>query len=289
MFYPNTKVYFDGSHYIGIPQTTQPWKKKKPKANLTKYKLKNEFDELYRENQDLSKKEKMEIIFKEIKEKFESEKKAEEFLKQNFERKRRNEAERRKRLYRKVYLQKWDFFCTFTYDDKKLTEIEFREKLTNCLRHLANRNGWKYIGVWERSTNNNRLHFHGLFYTHTMIGMFEEIKDYSTEKHKMQTANQNTFFADRFGRNDFKEINEFELSQAVRYLTKYIEKSGEKIVYSKGLATYFVSNIVEQDVVCTIGKEDRKILLFDDFHCIIEDEFMGRVSPEVIQKMPKSN
>ena len=119
--------------------------------------------------------------------------------------------------------------------------------------------------------------------------MFEEIKDYSTEKHKMQLANQNTFFADRFGRNDFKEINEFELSQAVRYLTKYIEKSEERIVYSKGLATYFVSNIIEQDVVCTIGKEDRKLLLFDDFHCIIEDEFMGRVSPEVIQKMPKSN
>lgn len=224
-----------------------------------------------------------------LKEEFESEEKAEEFITQNFERKRRNESERRKRLYRKVFLQKWNYFCTFTFDDKKLSEFEFREKLTNCLRHLSSRNGWKYIGVWERSPNNNRLHFHGLFYTPTMIGMFEKIKDYSTEKHKMQIANQNTFFADRFGRNDFKEINEFELSQAVRYLTKYIEKSGERIVYSKGLVTYFVSNIIEQDVVCTIGKEDRKLLLFDDFHCIIEDEFMGRVSPEVIQKMPKSN
>lgn len=288
MFYPNTKVYFDGSHFIGIPQTSQPWKKKK-QTSKTKDKLEVEFDNLYKENKELSKIEKKEIILNELKEEFESEEKAEEFIKQNFERKRRNESERRKRLYRKVYLQKWNYFCTFTFDDKKLSEFQFKEKLTNCLRHLASRNDWKYIGVWERSPNNNRLHFHGLFYTPTMVGMFEEIKDYSTEKHKMQIANQNTFFADRFGRNDFKEINEFELSQAVRYLTKYIEKSGERIVYSKGLATYFVSNIIEQDVVCTIGKEDRKLLLFDDFHCIIEDEFMGRVSPEVIQKMPKSN
>lgn len=61
--------------------------------------------------------------------------------------KKRNEIERRKRLYRKVYLQEWRYFVIFTYDDKKLTETEFREKLTNCLRHLASRNKWKYIGV----------------------------------------------------------------------------------------------------------------------------------------------
>ena len=29
MDYPKTKVYFDGSHYIGIPHEKQPWKKRK--------------------------------------------------------------------------------------------------------------------------------------------------------------------------------------------------------------------------------------------------------------------
>lgn len=28
MNYPKIKVYFDGSHYIGIPHITQKWKKK---------------------------------------------------------------------------------------------------------------------------------------------------------------------------------------------------------------------------------------------------------------------
>ena len=31
MHYPKSKVYFDGSHYIAIPHTTQPWKSKKDK------------------------------------------------------------------------------------------------------------------------------------------------------------------------------------------------------------------------------------------------------------------
>ena len=51
-----------------------------------------------------------------------------------------------------------------------------------------------------------------------------------------------------------------------------MEKSSERIVYSKGLGTYFVRDIVESDIVCTIGKEDRKILLFDNFYCIDNDE-----------------
>ena len=122
-----------------------------------------------------------------------------------------------------------------------------------------------------------------------MIGTFETKIDYSTNNHQMQTANQNTYFLERFGRNDFKPIDKNELNQAVRYLTKYMEKTGERIVYSKGLGTYFVSDIIESDIVCTMGKEDRKILLFDDFYCLIDGELIGKVSQDVIKEMPKTN
>ena len=70
---------------------------------------------------------------------------------------------------------------------------------------------------------------------------------------------------------------------------KYIEKSGERIVYSKGLSQYFISDIMDEDVVCTIGQEDRKLLLFDDFKCFDEGTFMGTVSPETIKEMRKAN
>ena len=43
MKFPQAKVYNDGSHYIAIPQTTQPWKKKniQKKPNLMKEKVEN--------------------------------------------------------------------------------------------------------------------------------------------------------------------------------------------------------------------------------------------------------
>ena len=224
-----------------------------------------------------------------MKEHFENEEQLQNFVDENLERKKRNLVERRKRLYRKAYLQVWSYFCTFTYDDKKLNEEEFRKKLSNCFKKLSYRKGWKYIGVWERSPINKRLHFHGIFYIPTMIGELIEQRDYSTKNHRMQTTYQNTYFLERFGRNDFEEINPQNLSQSISYITKYIEKSEERIVYSKNLPTYFISDILDDDIVCTIGQEDRKLLLFDDFLCIDEGVVMGKVSPEVISQMKKSN
>lgn len=287
--YPRTKVYFDGSHYIGIPPTAQSWKKRKHKSTRSKNELKEKFEELYNENKEKNKKEKKKIIVNELVKELKDTELTIDYVNENFKRKKRNKIERKKRLYRKAFLQEWNYFATFTYDSQKLSEEDFRIKLTNCLRHLASRNEWKYIGVWERSPSNQRLHFHCLLYTPTMIGTFEEINDYSTTNHQMQTANQNTYFLERFGRNDFRVIDPRQLNESIRYLTKYMEKTGERIVYSKGLGTYFVSDIVESDIVCTIGKEDRKLLLFDNFYCINDGEVMGQVSLEVISQMPKSN
>ena len=291
MSYPQAKVYNDGSHYVAIPQVKQVWKRKKKvsKKSSKELKQKQSFEKVYDKNKDKSKKEKIENINKELKEHFENEEQLQNFVDENLERKKRNLVERRKRLYRKAYLQVWSYFCTFTYDDKKLNEEEFRKKLSNCFKKLSYRKGWKYIGVWERSPINKRLHFHGIFYIPTMIGELIEKRDYSTKNHKMQTTFQNTYFLERFGRNDFEEINRQNLSQSISYITKYIEKSGERIVYSKNLPTYFISDILDDDIVCTIGQEDRKLLLFDDFLCIDEGVVMGKVSPEVISQMKKSN
>ncbi|MCH5147679.1 MAG: hypothetical protein J1F61_06790, partial [Clostridiales bacterium] len=79
------------------------------------------------------------------------------------------------------------------------------------------------------------------------------------------------------------------LGNATAYLMKYIEKSGEKLVYSRGLPTYFISDIMEEDIVCPIGQEDKKLLLFDDFTCWDEGCKIGEVSPETIQQLRKSN
>lgn len=118
----------------------------------------------------------------------------------------------------------------------------------------------------------------------------EQRSEYSLNSHKRQIIIQNTYFNDKFGRNDFSPIDtERDIGSAVAYLMKYIGKSGERLVYSRGLPTYFVSDIMEKDVICTIGQEDRKLLLSDDFECWDEGCFVGKVSPETIRLLRKSN
>ena len=248
------------------------------------------FDELYHQTFGMKKREQKSYIVEQMLPYFKDGSSCRAFVEQNFERKHRNMICRRTRLWRKINHQRFNFFVTFTYADDKMTEEEFAKKLLNTLYHFSSRKGWLYIGAWERGGETNRLHFHGLFYIPegTLSGEMEILRDFDTRKRRMQTVQQNTFFAKRFGRNEFRPINHVsEMPQAVQYLVKYIEKSGGKLIYSRGLYQYFVTDIMDEDIVCPYGLEDRKILLFDSFGCWIEGEYIGQVSPEVIAQLPK--
>ena len=116
-----------------------------------------------------------------------------------------------------------------------------------------------------------------------------DVEDYNFNTRKRQITHQNTYFNDRFGRSDFEELDKDNVGSAVAYIVKYIEKSGEKLVYSKGLPQFFLSDIMDEDIVCPCGLEDKKLLLYDDFGCWDEGCYMGAVSKDVIRQMPKSN
>ena len=215
MPYKNTKIYFDGSHYIAIPPENFPSeqrKRKKPKLPKPKQDgtppttPKDKFETAYAESQALPKRERKKYIREKLQGEFKTAEQLKEFVASNMERKKINAIKREIRLWRKIYTQgEWHYFVTFTYDDKKLTETQFKKKLRNALKHAVSRNGWKYIGVWERAPETGRLHFHGIFYIPQMIGKITEVKDYSTKQHKMQTTYQNDHFLKEFGRNDFKK------------------------------------------------------------------------------------
>ena len=68
---------------------------------------------------------------------------------------------------------------TLTYSDELHTEESFKKGVKICLRNLCYRNGWKYIGVWERSPEKKRLHFHGIFYIPegTMPGRMIDVEE----------------------------------------------------------------------------------------------------------------
>lgn len=294
MPYGECKIYFDGSHYIGIPHTTRPSRRRpkppeeeivvtekeaeppteteenikatesapsnddapivlaeniessesesepqtEPQPKVRTMTRKELFDELYQQYLNKPRRIKLELIAKEMLPYFKTEELSRIYVNENIERKLRNLIARRIRLTRKANLQEFNYFVTFTYDGKLHTEDSFRKGLKNCLRHLVERKQWKYIGVWERSPEKQRLHFHGIFYIPegTMPGMLLDINDYNFNTHNRQITHQNTYFNERFGRSDFELIDDMDkMGDALAYIMKYIEKSGEKIVYSKGL------------------------------------------------------
>ena len=97
---------------------------------------------------------------------------------------------------------------TFTYADSLHTEESFKKRLLETLRWLATRHNWKYMGVWERGKDTGRLHFHALMYIPDgeLVGSFEELTDYNKKTGRQKTITQNTFFAEKFGRNEFDNI-----------------------------------------------------------------------------------
>lgn len=289
------KISFDGSHYIATPKEKFPRGKKRRRSSHQtseqETERKEQFETAYKESQKLPKKERKEYVKKAMEEKIPDEEQRQEFVEHNSERKKINAIRRKVRLSKKANLQTWNFFCTFTYSDDKHTEESFRKSLRNTLKHLVNRKGWKHIGVWERGGDTNRLHFHGIFYIPdgTMPGTMLDVEDYNFNTHKRQITHQNTYFNERFGRSDFEDLDKDNVGSAVAYIVKYIEKSGEKLVYSGKLPQFFLSDIMDEDVVCPCGLEDKKLLLYDDFGCWDEGCYMGAVSKDVISQMPKSN
>ena len=267
----------------------KPLEPTKKKRRATRKEL---FEEWYKECMDMSRNERKRTLIERMRPYFNDAEKAKKYVEDNLERKQRNLICRRVRLSRKANLQEFNYFCTFTYDSKLHTENSFKNKLKHTFSNFAKRKGWKYIGVWERSPEKKRLHFHGIFYIPdgTMPGKFIQVEDYNFNTHRRQVTNQSIYFNERFGRSDFEPINDpRRMGDAMAYLMKYLEKSGEKIVYSKGLPQYFISDILEDDVVCRIGMVEQKLLLFDDFTCFNEGVYIGEVSPEVIKQLRKSN
>ena len=122
-----------------------------------------------------------------------------------------------------------------------------------------------------------------------MPGILFEKNDYNFNTHSRQITHQNTYFNEHFGRSDFEPIEGRKISAAVAYIVKYLEKTGEKIVYSKGLPQFFITDVREEDVVCPFGQENKKLLLYDDFGCRDKVRFIGTVCKETIAQMPKVN
>ena len=191
-----------------------------------------------------------------------------DYIADKIKRKLNNLLHRKKRFRRKANLNRWNYFVTFTYDDTKHTAETFKKKLRKCLSNLHTRRGWKYMGVFEQAPETGRLHFHGLIYVPDgqMLGELTEKQDYSTAQGKIQTRNENDFFAENFGRNDFCEVSVDEMKNGKRteYIIKYIGKTNERICYSRGIPAEICKVVDGDDIITEMHDFVTKYILFDD-------------------------
>ena len=190
------------------------------------------------------------------------------YILEKIDKKQRNLWKRIKRFKRKVNMNRWTYFVTFTCDPKKHTQESFIKKLRKCLSNLHTRRGWKYMGVFEYGELNGSIHFHALIYVPEgeMIGELVKKREYSTKRGERRTRYGNTFFDEYFGISDFREINPILLKRGgtSRYLVKYIIKSGEKAFYSRGIPEEIYKELSDNDIVGTYFDFVMKYVLWDD-------------------------
>ena len=191
-----------------------------------------------------------------------------QYILDKLERKKRNLYARKKRFRRKGNLNKWNYFVTFTYDDKKHTPESFRKKLRKCLSNLHTRRGWRYMGAFEEAPETGRLHFHGVFYIPDgeLVGAVTTAHEYSKRLGKMQETHPNSFFTERFGKNDFDGIDEMSIKHGntLEYILKYISKTGERIIYSRGIPSEICVQIEDTDIIGEMQDFMTKFVLFDN-------------------------
>lgn len=196
-----------------------------------------------------------------------------EEIKKFVDRERENLLNRKKLFKRKALNNEWNYFVTFTYDDSKHTEDSFVKTLKKKLQNLHTNYGWLYMGCFERSKS-GRLHFHGLCYVpkDMMRGEIRKVDYYDTTAHKKAISYINSEFEDKIGRNDFKNITtlDYTFTKSLDYILKYIGKSDNKIVYSRGIKDDIMGLVdYENNIICKISeKSPYSILANNNFEVV---------------------
>lgn len=262
------KIYHDGSHHVGTLVVRSRCVKRVVDHEVNAMDIL--FDSLYFNaiKANLPRNERDSYIKDGILKLYPNAKKIDDYISEKVERKIKNLYKRKKRFQRKANLNDWNYFVTITCNDSLHTEESFRKKLRRCLSNLHTRRGWRYMGVFECAPKTGRMHFHAFMYVPCgeMIGKLAIKKDYDIKNKKMQTTVENSFFACAFGRNDFEKLNKMELKKgySTDYITKYMGKTNERFVYSRGIPTEIFLEIDDEDIATEMLDFVTKYILYDD-------------------------
>ena len=175
------KIYHDGDHPVATRIVRSKGKRPPKRPAQTAFDI--AFDSLYfqAKRKGLSGDEMVDYIQAGLEKIYPASFTLRKYILEKIDKKQRNLWKRIKRFKRKVNMNRWTHFVTFTCDPKKHTQESFMKKLRKCLSNLHTRRGWKYMGVWERGGETDRLHFHALVKVPDgeMHGTLEKKTDYN--------------------------------------------------------------------------------------------------------------
>lgn len=264
----------------------------KKQADVQVTTLKQIFDELFDRYYKLKPYLRKQQILQDMLPLFENIEDAENFVDGQWKRKRRNAYTRKQRFEYKAYNQNYEYFFTVTFDGKKYTEQGFEKSLKNTFSNLHKRYDCLFQGVWERGTENDRLHFHGLIYdpNKKITDNLENVADYNPQTGKVKTYLQSKYFFEKYGRNEFSKIVPQTYESAIKYITKYLSKQNVKPYYSKGLYRFIESDIDGKDVIAKMDitdERDIRLIVADKFTIWQDAVMVGEASPETMAQAKK--
>lgn len=283
------RVYCDGEHLVAVPPTgIKRNKKKKEAVKDISVAL---FDSAYRTalNAGVKDSEMQEWIGDYLNENYDIfDGYDPNWVAKNIERQKHNLYLRQRRFRQKAFLNSWNYFVTISYEDGKFeSEEDFRQTLGRCLSNLHTRRGWNYMGVFEYGSEGGRLHFHALVYVPDgeMIGSLNAVKRFSTKRRAWEFSTENTFFRTTFGVNQFDAVRRQDIKSGkmVNYILKYLLKSGERIIYSRGVPTDFIADIPDDEIAVKMFDFVRKFVLYDDTFTLWSEPDTDTNDPEVLQ------
>lgn len=184
---------------------------------------------------------------------------------------------KRKKIFKdKAFFNDWNYFTTITYDDGLILDPEiFKTKLLKLLANLKVRHNLKYMLVFEEGEKNERVHAHLLMNVPDDLKEILKIKEhkhYNLNTKTLDVWNESEYFKIRFGRNDFAPVNStiIKYTSTLDYIIKYIEKTGNKIHYSRGLLGSKIALVnLNDDVILSFTNRFNKsyyVLTWDKFH-----------------------
>lgn len=186
---------------------------------------------------------------------------------------------RQKRFLRRGFFNrdKWQYFCTFTWDGEKFeTAEEWQKSILRFFGNVAFRHGAKFLGAFEKGDDNDRLHFHCLLSDpEGYFSDFEKKTTFSKKDKKYKKVLQNITLREKFGINDFEVINAADnddLRHTILYTSYYTIENDGRLYISRGLPTDILQYVNIKDTCYYAGEEGVfKFLARPDYEWDFED------------------